>query len=323
MFRILIAVLMAVSAQSAVAEVIELVPTQIAIEKSVYGEVEPRDLIPARARIGGTLVALGVSAGDRVTEGQSIGRVEDDKLNFQLDAIDAQLGALETQLSTAASDLERGLSLSERGVITTQRLEQLQTAVHVLENQIKSAQAERLVVEQRVAEGDVLSPVSGVVLSVPVARGSVINPGEAIAQVAGGGVFLRLALPERYAGLLTAGEQISIGFGSDVQTGNLIKIYPQIAGGRVLADVEVSGLDDRFIGRRIPVHLPVGQAEALLVPEAAITRHGGLDFVTIVDADHGVQRVVVPGRTIVRDGAAWVEILSGLSVGDKVQVSHD
>ena len=323
MFRILIAVLMAVSAQSAVAEVIELVPTQIAIEKSVYGEVEPRDLIPARARIGGTLVALGVSAGDRVTEGQTIGRVEDDKLNFQLDAIDAQLGALETQLSTAASDLERGLSLSERGVITTQRLEQLQTAVHVLENQIKSAQAERLVVEQRVAEGDVLSPVSGVVLSVPVARGSVINPGEAIAQVAGGGVFLRLALPERYAGLLTAGEQISIGFGSDVQTGNLIKIYPQIAGGRVLADVEVSGLDDRFIGRRIPVHLPVGQAEALLVPEAAITRHGGLDFVTIIDADHGVQRVVVPGRTIVRDGAAWVEILSGLSVGDKVQVSHD
>ena len=210
-------------------------------------------------------------------------------------------------------------------MITAQRLEQLQSAVHVLENQIKSAQAERLVVEQQVAEGDVLSPVTGVVLSVPVARGSVINPGEAIAQVAGGGVFLRLALPERYAGLLKAGEQISIGFGADTQTGDLVKIYPRIAGGRVLADVEVAGLDDRFIGRRIPVRLPVGQAEALLVPETALGRHGGLDFVTVAvtGTDDSVQRVVVPGRTILRDGVAWVEILSGLSVGDKVQVSHD
>ena len=141
MLRVLMIAAMAVAAQGVSAEGIELVPTQIAVEKSVYGEVEPRDLIPARARIGGTLVALGVSAGDRVSEGQSIGRVEDDKLNFRMDAIDAQLGALETQLATAASDLERGLSLSERGVITTQRLEQLQSAVHVIAKVLRRARS--------------------------------------------------------------------------------------------------------------------------------------------------------------------------------------
>ena len=40
------------------------------------------------------------------------------------------------------------------------------------------------------------------------------------------------------------------------RTGRLAKIYPQIENGRVLADVEVADLDDRFIGRRVPVRLP-------------------------------------------------------------------
>ncbi|NHX27787.1 biotin/lipoyl-binding protein, partial [Escherichia coli] len=172
------------------AEVIELAPVAVIDWKAVYGEVEPRDLIPARARIGGTVIVLEVTEGDAVAAGQRIAVVEDDKLSFQLEAIDAQLGALQNQLDTARTDLERGESLRERGVITVQNLDQLRTAVNVLDNQIRSTQAQRLVIEQQVAEGAVLSPVDGVVLAVPVARGSVINPGEQVAQIGGGGVFL-------------------------------------------------------------------------------------------------------------------------------------
>lgn len=297
---------------------LELAPTPVTDWKAVYGEVEPRDLVPARARIGGTIVALEVSAGDRVAAGTRIAVVEDDKLAFQLDSVDAQLGALNTQLTTAQADLERGESLRERGVVTVQRLDQLRTAVDVLENQIKSAQAQRLVLEQQVSEGAILSPVDGVVLSVPVARGSVINPGEPVAQVAGGGVFLRLALPERHADSLIVGEEIELGTDAGGATGKLVKVYPQIEGGRVLADVEVSNLDDSFIGRRLPVRLPVGERDALLVPVAAVTQSGGLDFVTILQGDHAVQRTVVPGRKLMRDGVEYSEILSGLRAGDMV-----
>lgn len=318
MLRVLVPAVAMLASVAAHAGEIELKPQPVTEWKAVYGEVEPRDLVPARARISGTLKELDVTEGDRVTAGMRIAVVEDDKLAFQLESIDAQLGALKTQLATAQSELARGESLRERGVITVQNLDQLKTAVDVLENQIKSTQASRLGVEQQVVEGQVLSPVDGLVLSVPVARGSVISPGEQVAQIGGGGVFLRLALPERHAENLVVGDPIVMGDGAAGGDGKLVKVYPKIEGGRVLADVEVPGLDGRFIGRRVPVRLPVGSHDALLVPVGAISKEEGLDFVTIKQGEKKVERAVVPGQIINRDGQDWQEILSGLQAGDIV-----
>ncbi|TCP60274.1 RND family efflux transporter MFP subunit [Rhodovulum bhavnagarense] len=325
MLRAILIVLALVAALPARAQTMVLEPTEITEWKAVYGEVETRDRVPARARIGGTVVTLTVTEGDRVEAGQEIARVEDDKLTFQLRAIDAQLNSLETQLETATTDLNRGEALRERGVITQQRLDQLRTQVDVLEGQIESTRAERRVIEQQVAEGAVLSPDAGVVLSVPISLGSVINPGETVAEIGGGGVFLRLSIPERHATALQEGGEIALGAGSGMEgtTGRLAKVYPQIEGGRVLADVEVEGLDGRFVGRRVPVRLPVGARAALLVPAGAVTRQAGLDFVTVRSPAGLVARTVVPGQLVRHDGAQWVEILSGLQVGDQVVTEND
>ncbi|WP_425072297.1 efflux RND transporter periplasmic adaptor subunit [Sagittula sp. S175] len=305
-------------------QTLEVTETPIIEWKSVYGRVEARDQVPARARIGGTAEALDVVEGDRVEQGQQIALVEDNKLQFQIDAIDGRLESLTAQLETAQADLERGTSLRERGVITAQRLDQLQTAVDVIEGEIRGLTSERQVVMQQIDEGKVLSPATGVVLSVPISRGSVVVPGEAVAVIAGGGVYLRLAIPERYAGDLQEGADIEIGTGADSerQTGRLVKLYPQIEGGRVQADVEVEGLDGRFVGRRMPVRLPVAERQAILIPEAALHRSGGLDFVAVQDDRAALDRVVVPGAEVVREGVAWREILTGLAAGDTIVIAE-
>ena len=315
----------------AVAETLALAPVSIVEWKAVYGQVETRDRVPARARIGGTVTLLDVAEGDRVTAGQRIAMVEDDKLAFQLDSLDAQIAALDAQLETASADLERGRQLLERGVITSQRFDQLQTGVDVLDGQIRSLRSERLVVDQRIQEGEILAPGAGVVLSVPISRGSVVAPGEAAAVIGGGGVFLRLSVPERHATTLAEGDEIELGTDTDTvtesaehRTGRLVKLYPQIEGGRVQADVEVEGLDGRFVGRRLPVHLPVGRRMAILVPEAALSRQGGLDFVTVEGgADGELRRSVVPGGVVRRDGEIWREILSGLNAGEHVVIADE
>lgn len=291
--------------------------------KAVFGQVEARDSVPARARIGGTVVSLDVTEGDRVEQGQQIARVVDDKLQFRIDSLDAQLAALGAQRVTAQSDLDRGRALLDRGVTTNQKLDQLQTAVDVIEGQIRSMAAERLVVEQQIAEGAILAPDTGVVVDVPISRGSVVNPGEAAAVIAGGGVFLRLSVPERHTADLTEGAEIEIGGDGEDRKGRLVKLYPRIAGGRVQADVEVENLDGRFVGRRIPVRLPVGARDAILVPADAVTQHGGLDFVTVEVGGTPVERAVVPGGTVTRDGSDWVEILTGLTAGEILVTSHD
>ncbi|PIE15074.1 MAG: efflux transporter periplasmic adaptor subunit [Rhodobacterales bacterium] len=302
------------------AETLTLAPQPITEWKAVYGVVETRDKVPARARVAGTIVALDVSEGDLVKAGQRVALIKDDKLAFQLAAMDSQIGTLKPRLKTAQTDLERGEELIKRGVITKQRFEQLASQVDVLLGEINTIESKQAVIKQQVSEGEVVAPEDGVVLSVPTSKGAVANPGESIAVIGGGGTFLRLSIPERHSDSLVAGEAIEIGEG---KTGQLIKVYPQIEGGRVLADVEVADLDERFIGRRVPVRLPVGTRQALLVPETAVKIHGGIDFVTVNNGDQPVRRAVVLGATVNRDGQVLHEVLTGLVAGDQVVTGHE
>lgn len=294
-------------------------PLQITDWKSVYGRVEPRRMVPARARLGGTLETLEVTEGDMVEAGEIVGRVVDVSLQFRLEANESQLEALQSQLTNAQTELTRGEELLDRGVTTVQRIDALRTQVEVLQNQIAATEAEGRVISQQLSEGDVLAPISGRVLTVPVAAGAVVMPGEQIAMIGGGGLFLRLAVPERHAPLLNEGDEIMIEAGQNGEelTGQLAKVYPQIENGRVLADVEVAGLDDRFVNARVLVRLPIDRREAILVPEEAVTHRFGLDYVRVGDEEPR-EVVVQPGELHDVDGTPMLEILAGLSEGDVV-----
>lgn len=293
-------------------------PERVAEWKAVYGRVETRDTVPARARIGGTLIALDVTEGAVVKAGDRIGLVGDDKLALQAEAIEAQLQGLVAQRSNAESELQRGQALVERGVVTAQRIEQLRTQVDVLRNQIGAAEAQRQVIEQQKREGAILAPTDGRILTVPATRGAVVMPGEAVATLGGGGSFLRLALPERHAALLRPDAELAIETGADARsgtvTGTLAKIYPLIEGGRVTADVAVADLPTTFVGARLLVRVPVGTREAILVPATSVTTRSGLDRVTVVTPSGPRERVVLVGGRV----GARVEIVGGLAAGDTV-----
>lgn len=304
-----------------------LAPVTVPEWKAVYGTVEARDRSPARARLGGTIIELSVSEGDLVEAGQELARIVDDKLDFQLAALQARRDAVTAQLANAEADLQRGEDLLKDGVTTTQRVDALQTQVDVLRGQLASLEAEADVITQQAREGVVLAPVAGRVLDVPVTKGAVAMPGEVIAVLGGGGTFLRIAVPERHAGSLDAGDPILISGDSGDLQGRLARVYPLIEGGRVLADVEIEGLPDTFIGARMLVRLPVGERKALLIPASMIETRTGLDFVRVQLADGPALRSIVPGETHVIDGVALVEVISGLVAGDEVlpaaEVAHD
>lgn len=293
--------------------------------KSVFGRVEARDTIPARSRIGGTLIRVEVEEGSDVAQGQVIGLIDDPKLNLQLRSVEAQIDALLSQLANAQTELARGEDLLQRGVTTAQRLDALRTQVDVLVNQIEATRAQKSVVEQQSAEGAVLAPIAGKVIAVPVTTGAVMMPGEVVATIGGGGFFLRLAVPERHAPYLKEGLEIRIGETGEGRPGRLAKVYPQIENGRVIADVEVEGMSSEFVNARVLVSLPVGTTDALLVPADLVASRMGLDFVTVKGPDAApVDRAVVLGETHRIDGTAMIEVLSGLAEGDVVTVpSHE
>lgn len=322
MMRVL-AFLMTVLALPLAAGELVVRPVAVTEWKSVYATVEARRTVPARARIGGTVGALAVTEGMTVSAKETIGKVEDQKLDFQLAALAAQITSAEAQLQNARAELARGEALTGRGVSTAQRVDALRTQVDIADGQLLALRAERDRTLQTRAEGEVLAPSEGVVLSVPVSTGEVIQPGEPVAIIAADGFFLRLQVPERYASGFSEGASIRVGEGADARTGTLAKVYPLIEGGRVQADIDVDGIDPRFVGLRVAVRLPVGQRDAIAVPAEAITHRNGLDFVAIQSGGSITERVVLPGATVEAEGGEQIEIVSGLNPGETVVIGND
>ncbi|MGL4445699.1 MAG: efflux RND transporter periplasmic adaptor subunit [Alsobacter sp.] len=313
-------------AMPAVAGEVKVEPVRVTDMKAVFGQVESREIVPARVRIGGTLLSRLVEEGSAVKAGEVIAVVGDEKLALQLQAVDARLKGLESQVETARTELERAQSLIARGAVSQSRLDQLRTVAEVLANQIDASKAERAVIVQQTTEGQVVAPKAGRVLTVPATTGAVVMPGETVARIAVGGTYLRVSLPERHAARIRTGDTVTVGQrglapGGDAsarRSGRIVKVYPELDGGRVIADVEVDGLSDFFVGERVPVWIPVGERTALAVPEAAVTTRNGIDFVRIATKDAPAEvAVVLGGRLDTKDGPA-IEVLSGLRAGDRV-----
>jgi RND family efflux transporter MFP subunit len=295
-----------------------LKPVEVAETKALFGQIQSRFVVPARSRIGGTLTALDVTEGDAVAAGQVIARIVDEKLQLQLSAAEARLDAARSELDNAQSELKRSEALLERGSTTLQAVDRLRTGVNVARNAVAELESSKSVVAQQMAEGDVVAPAAGRILAIPARLGEVILPGEPVATLAAGNVFLRLAIPERHATGLTVGAPVAIGDAAEQREGRIEKVYPLIEDGRVTVDVAVEGLADTFIGQRILVRVQVGTRQALVVPEGAIRRSAGLDLVEIVSGGASRTVSVVPGPVVGTPDGPMVEVLSGLRSGDTV-----
>jgi RND family efflux transporter MFP subunit len=298
--------------------------------KAVFGQVESTRVVPARARIGGSIRAIRVVEGDQVKEGQIVALVVDDKLALELNAAGAKVEALNSQLENARAELERAQQLLSRGAATQARVDQARMLFDVTMNQIAAAQAEKSVVEQRAREGEVLAPADGRILTVPVTLGSVVLPGEEVARIASGRYYLRLSLPERHAAEIRPNATVRIGRRglsaatsgnlAQARPGRVAKVYPEIAGGRVIADVEVDGIGDYFVNERTLVWIPIARRTVIAVPPDAITTRHGVDYVRILAANGPTEVAVIPGETIETEEGPRVEVLTGLHDGDRVIV---
>ena len=291
----------------------------IADQKAVFATIESANVVPARARIAGTIVALSARWGDRVDQGQVIATVGDPKLTLQINSSAALVAAAEAQLAQAKVEFERAQRLIGQGAISRNQFDQSRTAFNVAQSNVRSLGAQRAVISQQKSEGAVLAPTAGRVITVPVTAGSVVMPGDTVATVAEQNFVLRLQIPESHARYLKVGDDVRLD-GGDLGLdgsghGRITLVYPQVDSGHVVADASVAGLQDYFVGQRVRVWISAGARQSIVVPSRLVFTRSGIDYVRLWTASDGtfdvpVQRGSALRRPQMPDG---LEILSGLN----------
>lgn len=305
------------------AETLVVAPQSIADQKAVFATVESTSVVPARGRIGGTVVQLKVREGDRVAAGQAIAAIGDEKLVLQMKSLDAQIEALHAQANQAQLDFSRTEGLVERGILPRIKLDEQRTALNVAENGLRAKTAERAVINEQLNQGQVLAPADGRVLKRLITIGSVVLAGDPIVTVAQQNFKLRLRVPERHARFLKAGDKIRIDgaefVGEAAKAGVIDLVYPQIEEGRVIADATVEGLGEYFVGDRLRVWISGGARPAFVIPSSYVTTRFGIDYVRLQKDSGTIDVPVQRGRELptpaLPDG---LEILSGISAGDQL-----
>ena len=291
-------------------------------EKAVFATVESPYVVPARARIGGTIASLSVHQGDAVKKDQVIAVVGDERLILQINSLNAQIAGLQSQLAQTQIELSRAQTLYRQGYGSKAAYDQANTAVDVATSALRSRTAERASAEQNMQQGQVLAPVAGRVLTVPLTQGTVVLNGDTIATIGEEPFRLRLRIPEQHALFLKAGDPIRLAahqLGAEPgATGTITLVYPLVEDGRVVADAKVDGLGNYFVGDRVLVWINAGTRPGYVVPGDCVETHFGIDYVRLHQPGGGIVDVPVqrgekrPTPTLPNG----LEILSGVQDGD-------
>ena len=286
--------------------------------KPIAATVESSHPATARVRTGGTIDAVLVHEGDRVSKDQVIAVVSDAKLQRQRDAIEQQIIGLKARAAQTQADLNRNHALFESGVTSSTDMDALKAAALVAGAELKTQEAAKASLQEQIDQGKVLAPSAGRILTIPVSAGMVVMAGETIATLSQANLVVRLEVPESSARWIKAGDSVTIE-GAELPPQAIVStVYPQIQDGQVEIDATTQGGQESFVGQRVRAWVPVGERRDIVVPATYLSSRYGLDFVHLKTADGAIiEAPVQRGEpSTLAEGSAGVEILSGLQSGD-------
>lgn len=162
--------------------------TDIVVEVTATGTVEPTDLVEISSELSGTVRSVEADYNDLVTKGQILARLDTDKLEANVELSKASLTASRARLAEATATLnemndnyERALLLEQKKVTTLEGLLKAKAALDRAKAALKSAEADIRVSEANLkineanlAKACICSSIDGVVLERNVEVGQIV-----------------------------------------------------------------------------------------------------------------------------------------------------
>ena len=129
------------------------------------------------AEVPGAIVQTMAEAGQRVTRGQLLARIDDAAIQQAYLSARSTLASAQSAASNAERELRRARTLVEAGAIAERDLENATTASTGAQAQLAAARAQVAAAEQNLGRTRITAPFTGVVAERRVSAGDIVAPG--------------------------------------------------------------------------------------------------------------------------------------------------
>jgi HlyD family secretion protein len=310
----------------------------IAEKAMAVGTIEPEKEIKVKSSMSGIVHTIYFKVGDKARRGDPLFLVSPNPTPQEYVEAQRNMELARVTLDQLRNDRERKSKLYAAKLVSSQEMEQIESALHETELRHRIAQERfqllekgRIQVSNRSIDSVVKSPIDGVVLQQSVFEGDPVvplttyQPGTELCSMADMGKLLfKGTVDEIDVGKLEAGMNVEIQIGALTEAkiaGQLLRIHPKARkdGNATLFDIEIliTASEGRTLraGYSATAYLTVREKKGVLVlPERLLTFEGGKKTVEIQSGDKIVAREIVTGLS---DGLN-VEVTSGLKEGEEV-----
>jgi membrane fusion protein (multidrug efflux system) len=300
--------------QEALVSVLTIKDTLFNHYLDIQGNVNTKQNILVQPEVPGTLVTLNVKAGQHVTAGQILGRVDDGGSS-------QQVANLETQYQLAKTTFERQKNLWNQKIGSEIQYLQAQTQMVSLSKSVAQAKAQ-------LSKTLIRAPFSGTIDEVFVERGQVVSvsPQGLMRIVNLGNMYVSTTVPETYIGKLKVGTEVDVVISSIGKTykGKVRQIGTFINPSNRSFGIEVAVPNPENLLRPNQVAklkiIDYMNKNAVVVPTNVVQEDGEHNkFVFVASEING--KKAVAKKVLVKIGKSSdnvTEILSGLSPKDVI-----
>ena len=306
------------------AENISVVDTaSIASGPSISGELTAERSASVRSEVSGSVLQVYVEAGQRVTAGTTLARI--DATTASAAELSARTGvtATEAQAAQAKKELDRSERLNAAGAIADRDLENARLTYSTTMAQLANVKSAYAQANKQLRSATVRAPFAGVVAGDVISAGDVVTPGtELFTVVDPKSMRLKAAVPASQVGQIRVGMPVAFtvsGYGDRKFTGKVTRVSPvadpatrQV---QILASIP-NGAGTLVGGLFAEGRVNAESRSAMVLPASAIDQRGATPVVMRVRGGR-VERVAV--KLGIRDEQREnYEITEGLQRGDSV-----
>ena len=276
-----------VKKEEALVSVLTVKDTVFSHYLEIQGSVNNKEIILVQPEFKGTLVSLNVKAGQRVSKGQVLGKIDDAGLS-------QQVASLENQYALAKTTFERQKNLWSQKIGSEMQYLQAQT-------QMISAQRGVAQIKAQLEKTILKAPFTGTIDEVFVEKGQVVAPSQqGLMRIVNlSNMYVSTSVPETYIGKLKVGTEV------DVFLTSLGKTYK----GKVRQIGNFVNPNNRSFGIEVSVPNPENLLRPNQVANLKITDY------------FSKNAIVVPTNVIQEDGEKNKFVYTAINVSGKTGIA--